>query len=210
MGRHLTEDEVTHEADTYLARESHVTSEHALHHALATRQPLDDDLTTIAGLDSTQTGVMATEGAGWFRKTYAALKSAMSFTKSDVGLGNVDDTSDANKPVSAATQSALDLKANISSLPKKYHGTGTTSGSVTFNISSGGFTGITQSHIRARINDSNNSYSYEVTALSNTSVTLLVKQRQFAGVTVLGIGVLGSTSMANVANGTTVYLSIWE
>lgn len=31
-------------------------------------------------------------------------------TKSDVGLGNVDNTSDANKPVSTATQSALDLK----------------------------------------------------------------------------------------------------
>jgi hypothetical protein len=28
-----------------------------------------------------------------------------------VGLGNVDNTSDANKPVSAAAQTALDLKA---------------------------------------------------------------------------------------------------
>ncbi|HRJ06441.1 MAG TPA: hypothetical protein PK096_02535 [Candidatus Saccharibacteria bacterium] len=35
-------------------------------------------------------------------------------TKSDVGLGNADNTSDANKPVSAATQTALDAKANIS------------------------------------------------------------------------------------------------
>ena len=32
-------------------------------------------------------------------------------TKSSVGLGNVDNTSDANKPVSTATQTALDLKA---------------------------------------------------------------------------------------------------
>jgi hypothetical protein len=32
--------------------------------------------------------------------------------KSDVGLGNVDNTSDANKPVSTATQTALDLKTN--------------------------------------------------------------------------------------------------
>jgi len=31
--------------------------------------------------------------------------------KGDVGLGNVDNTSDANKPVSTATQTALDLKA---------------------------------------------------------------------------------------------------
>jgi hypothetical protein len=35
-------------------------------------------------------------------------------TKSQVGLGNVDNTSDANKPISNATQSALDGKANTS------------------------------------------------------------------------------------------------
>jgi hypothetical protein len=34
-------------------------------------------------------------------------------TKSSVGLGNVDNTTDANKPVSTATQAALDLKANL-------------------------------------------------------------------------------------------------
>lgn len=35
-------------------------------------------------------------------------------TKSDVGLGNVDNTSDANKPVSTATQTALNLKEDVS------------------------------------------------------------------------------------------------
>jgi hypothetical protein len=34
-------------------------------------------------------------------------------TKAMVGLGNVDNTTDANKPVSTATQTALDLKANL-------------------------------------------------------------------------------------------------
>ncbi len=34
-----------------------------------------------------------------------------SVTKSQVGLGNCDNTSDANKPISTATQAALDLKA---------------------------------------------------------------------------------------------------
>ena len=37
-------------------------------------------------------------------------------TKSSVGLGNVDNTSDANKPISTATQTALDLKANASAI----------------------------------------------------------------------------------------------
>lgn len=36
-------------------------------------------------------------------------------TKTQVGLANVDNTSDANKPVSSATQTALNLKANLSS-----------------------------------------------------------------------------------------------
>jgi hypothetical protein len=38
-----------------------------------------------------------------------------SLDKTDVGLSNVDDTSDASKPVSSATQTALDLKAPITS-----------------------------------------------------------------------------------------------
>jgi len=33
-------------------------------------------------------------------------------TKTDIGLGNVDNTSDLNKPISTATQTGLDLKAN--------------------------------------------------------------------------------------------------
>lgn len=41
-----------------------------------------------------------------------------SVTKAQVGLGNVDNTSDANKPISTATQAALDLKANITDIIK--------------------------------------------------------------------------------------------
>ena len=40
-------------------------------------------------------------------------------TKSMVGLGNVDNTSDLNKPISTDTQSALDLKANATALDAK-------------------------------------------------------------------------------------------
>ena len=41
-----------------------------------------------------------------------ALSSNVSVTKGDVGLGNADNTSDANKPVSTATQTALNGKFN--------------------------------------------------------------------------------------------------
>ena len=39
-----------------------------------------------------------------------------SLSKTDIGLGNVDNTSDLNKPISTATQTALNLKANQSDL----------------------------------------------------------------------------------------------
>lgn len=41
-----------------------------------------------------------------------SLSNPTGITKSDVGLGNVDNTSDLNKPISTATQTALDDKAN--------------------------------------------------------------------------------------------------
>lgn len=40
--------------------------------------------------------------------------NSVTIVKGDVGLGNVDNTSDANKPISTATQTALDAKANSS------------------------------------------------------------------------------------------------
>ena len=42
-----------------------------------------------------------------------------SVTKIQVGLGNVDNTSDANKPISTAVQAALDLKADATALTDK-------------------------------------------------------------------------------------------
>lgn len=44
--------------------------------------------------------------------TAATTKTLLALVKGDVGLGNVDNTSDTNKPVSTAQQTALDLKAN--------------------------------------------------------------------------------------------------
>jgi hypothetical protein len=45
----------------------------------------------------------------------AARTGAVVLTSTDVGLGNVNNTSDANKPVSTAQQTALNLKANLAS-----------------------------------------------------------------------------------------------
>jgi hypothetical protein len=47
-------------------------------------------------------------------RSVAGRTGAVTLAKADVGLANVDNTSDAAKPVSAATQAALDLKATSS------------------------------------------------------------------------------------------------
>lgn len=44
--------------------------------------------------------------------TVAAIKTVLTLVKADVGLANVDNTSDANKPISTATQNALNLKSD--------------------------------------------------------------------------------------------------
>lgn len=44
-----------------------------------------------------------------------ALSANVSVTQGDVGLSNVDNTTDVNKPVSTAQQTALNLKANLAS-----------------------------------------------------------------------------------------------
>jgi hypothetical protein len=47
--------------------------------------------------------------------TSPVINTPTGITKSDVGLANVDNTTDANKPVSTATQTALDFKAPLAS-----------------------------------------------------------------------------------------------
>lgn len=76
-------------------------------HPSSDYQPSDPDLSVIAALDSTQSGAIASDGAGWLRKTYAQLKAALGLTKADVGLGNVDNTADSAKPVSTAQAQAI-------------------------------------------------------------------------------------------------------
>ncbi len=49
----------------------------------------------------------------YYNGTNFKVMTLAATSKSDIGLGNVDNTSDANKPVSTAQQTALDLKANL-------------------------------------------------------------------------------------------------
>lgn len=74
-------------------------------------------LPTLGSAAATSATAYATAAQGGLAAT--ALQPAGSgaaltgITKAQVGLGNADNTSDANKPVSTAAQTALNLKANL-------------------------------------------------------------------------------------------------
>ena len=67
------------------------------------------DLPTVPGLILKENTILAGTTSQYFRgdKTFQTLN------KSAVGLANVDNTSDANKPISTATQSALNTKQGL-------------------------------------------------------------------------------------------------
>jgi len=69
-------------------------------------------LATTANVATAKSEAISTAGTAADTKVSNAVAA---LTKSSVGLGNVDNTSDANKPVSTATQTALDLKAPLAS-----------------------------------------------------------------------------------------------
>ena len=89
--------------------------------------------------------------------------------------------------------------------------TGTvTSGVASFNITDSDgdaiFASIINSGVKFTVFDADNTYSFGVPVIADDlkTVTVTVKRRQFTGVTVLGIGVLGTQTMADAPNGTVV------
>lgn len=125
-----------------LATQSGTISDYATTAAVAAGyQPLDGTLTAFAGLTIAANSLSVGTGADAFSQTTFAANTfparassgdlvAKPITdfglslvddanaaagRSTLGLGNVDNTSDANKPVSTAQQTALDLKANLAS-----------------------------------------------------------------------------------------------
>jgi hypothetical protein len=67
------------------------------------------DSPTVPGLANKENTIAAGTTTDYYRgdKTWQVLD------KSAVGLGNINNTSDLNKPISSATQTALDLKENV-------------------------------------------------------------------------------------------------
>lgn len=79
------------------------------HSATSLILPRGADIVTVAG---DVADLISLGGGNWVCVGYQRVTVAGA--KADMALGNVDNTSDANKPISTATQTALDLKANKS------------------------------------------------------------------------------------------------
>jgi len=76
-----------------------------------------NDTTGIHGITDTSL-LVTTDGSQTLTNktlTSPVINTPTGITKSDVGLENVNNTSDADKPISTATQTALDLKAALAS-----------------------------------------------------------------------------------------------
>lgn len=82
--------------------------------SLSGKQDVDADLTAIAGLTTSNDDLLQRKAGAWTNRTPAQVKTDLALTKSDVGLGSVDNTADTAKPVSTAQQTALDAKAPTS------------------------------------------------------------------------------------------------
>src|SRR3546814_1917873 len=75
------------------------------------------DLATVSKVQLSASTILGRGSVGAAAAlTMAELKTLLALVKGDVGLGNVDNTSDANKTVSSAQQTALDLKIKKSIL----------------------------------------------------------------------------------------------
>jgi len=85
----------------------------------AAYQPLDSDLTAIAALTTTS-----------FGRAFLALADAAA-ARTAIALGNVDNTSDVNKPISTATQTALNSKQPLDATLTALAALDTTPGIVT-------------------------------------------------------------------------------
>ena len=92
--------------DSTVATTSHVSS---------AIQDHSQDTSSVHGIADTLSLVTLAGSQSLTNKTleYPTITSPTGLVKNDVGLPEVDNTSDANKPVSSATQTALNLKADL-------------------------------------------------------------------------------------------------
>lgn len=67
------------------------------------KQAADSDLTAIAAISPANDDIIQRKAGAWTNRTVAQYKTDLTLVKGDVGLGNVDNTSDATKNAASVT-----------------------------------------------------------------------------------------------------------
>lgn len=101
-------------ASTHTHAESDVTS---LVTDLAGKQAADSDLTDLAALSATNGDTILRVAGHWLNQTMAQLKTALGLTASDVGLGNVSNTSNTTERAATATLTNKTLTSPVITTP---------------------------------------------------------------------------------------------
>jgi hypothetical protein len=151
------------------------------------------------------------------------LSADVTVSKSDVGLGNATNTSDANKPVSTAQQAALDLKASaiayfngsgaLTAPTKRWVGlvTPSTGNGAAIDISAASFASILSVQVIAIKNTAaaTSSPNVSVKSITTSTLTLNITEANATLVNLLGSNVpLGlPIGFANVT-GLTLYVIV--
>jgi hypothetical protein len=174
----------------------------------------------VTGLQTALDGKEGAITAGTTAQYWRGDKSWQTLNKSAVGLGNVDNTTDANKPISTATETALNLKYDASNPSGFTNNTGTvTTASV---VTANGFSGSvanasTTPAITIALQDANVSQSGKLTATDwntfNGKQAALVSGTNIKtvnGTTLLGSGDLVIASGGVTAGTSTVSFGITE
>ena len=85
--------------------------------AAAALEASDADLTVIAALSPSNDDVIQRKAGAWVNRSMSQVKTDLALVKADVGLGNVDNTSDATKNAATATLTNKTLTSPVVNTP---------------------------------------------------------------------------------------------
>ena len=131
--------------------------------------------------------------------TNKTITSPSGIVKGDVGLGNVDNTSDVNKPVSSATQTALDGKLSLSG--------GTMTGNLILNADPTNSLGaVTKQYVDAAVNNINIHESVVAATTANINLNNAVHNNEVLDGVTLSTGDRILVKNQNTASDNGIYI----